>query len=335
MEKRVNFIILGIFVVGLFLAIIGVTLWLSDYADNANYKYYVVNTKDSVSGVNIKAPVKFRGVAVGEAQDIFINPKNSEEVSIIIQVKYSTPIKEDTYAIIEPQGITGLSYIQLEGGSNNSPLLETSKDKMGVIRARASFFTQINTTFRVIGEKSEEVLTSANKVMVKADKVLSEKNIKNVEILLENSAKISTSMANLAQTIDKQRKGIEEIIKKAKVVEDATLSAANKVGQMSDTITQAVESTGIETMQKMSNAADSVKKIMKDMEKKLDEGVFDIKDATKELTEPTNEALNQLNILLIQTEQLVEQLKQSPSDILYKYSTQKPGPGEKNIGANK
>lgn len=335
MEKRVNFIILGVFVVGLFLAIIGVTLWLNDYSDNTNYKYYIVNTKDSVSGMNIKAPVKLRGVLVGEVQDIFINPKNSEEVSIVIQVKHSTPIKEDTYAIIEPQGITGLSFLQLEGGSNSSADLKTSKNKMGVITAKASFFTQLNTTFRVIGEKTEEALTSANKIMQKADKVLNDKNIKNIQLLLDNSAKISTSMANLANSLDRQQKDIQQIIQKAKVAEDATISAANKVGNMSDTITLAVEGTGVETMQKMSSAADSVKKIMNDMEQKLDEGVFDLKDATKELTEPTNEALNQLNMLLIQTEQLVEQLKQSPSDILYKYSTQKPGPGEKSQGAKR
>lgn len=335
MEKKVNFIILGVFVVGLFLSIIAVTIWLSDYSDNSNYKYYIVNTKDSVSGVNIKAPVKFRGVAVGEVKDIYINPKNSEEVSIVIQVKYSTPIKSDTYAIIEPQGITGLSFLQLEGGSNSSDELKTSNDKMGVIMAKASFFTQLNTTFRVIGERSEEVLISANKLIEKADKVLNDKNIKNIELLLENSAKISTSMANLANSLDRQKRDIQQIIQKAKLAEDATISAANRVGNMSDAITLAVEGTGIETMQKMSSAADSVKKIMNDMEQKLGEGVFDLKDATKELTEPTNEALNQLNILLIQTEQLIEQLKQSPSDILYKYSTQKPGPGEKNQGANR
>ncbi len=322
MEKKVNFVILGVFMMGLFLSAIVIILWLNNYSSDEKYKYFKVNTKDSVSGISIKAPVKYRGVAIGEVEDIFINPNNSEEVSIKIKVKYSSPIKEDTYAVIEPQGITGLSYIQLEGGSNSSPLLKTSKENLGIIQAKASFFTQINTTLRVIGEKSEKLLDNANRV-------LSEKNIKNIEHILDNTAKISSSLEKLTAKLEKHSKNFEKIIKNANKVEMATISAAKRVSAMSNTISNAVETTGVSTMVKMSVAADSLRSTMDKIGKKMDDGLFDVQSAAREITVPLNQSLQRLDAALTETESLVEQLKHSPSDILYKHSNQKLGPGEK------
>lgn len=322
MEKRVNFIILGVFIIGLFVAIVGTVLWLSDYGKDKSYKYYLVNTKDSVSGLNIQAPVKFRGVEVGQVSNIAINMHNSEEVSITIKVKPSTPIKEDTYAIIEPQGITGLSFLQLEGGSNTSKLLSTSEDDMAVIKSKASIFSQVNTTFRSIAQKLEATLTSINSL-------INEKNSKNVSIILENTAKASKTLADITDTIDGQKKVIESIIKNAQKVEIAAVNSVKKMGEMSQTINTAVQNGGIDMIEKISVAADSVKSLMDKTSGKLNDGLLDVKGATKGLIGPLNQTLNELDVLLNRTGKFVEQLKQSPSDILYKYSTQKPGPGEK------
>ena len=87
-------------------------LWLGNYSDKGTFKFYRVATKESVSGLNEKAPVKLRGVQIGEVRTITINPKNAEEVLVTIRVQDDAPIKEDTYAAIEAQGITGLSFIQ-------------------------------------------------------------------------------------------------------------------------------------------------------------------------------------------------------------------------------
>ncbi len=315
MEKRGNFIALGFFMVCIFLAGIGVILWLNNYSNSDNYKHFMVNTKDSVSGISKKAPVKYRGVVIGEVVEVFINPLNSEEVSIKIRVKSSSPIKEDTYAIIEPQGITGLSYIQLEGGSNASALLKTSSKKPAIIQARASFFTQLNTNLRGLGEKSTQMLDKANKI-------LSEKNIKNIEKILENTAQIS-------QKMQAQGKNIEQFINNANKIEIATLKATKQITKMSKIISRAVENDGLKAMKKMSDAADSVKITMDKAEKKMDEGMMDFKGATQSLTSPLNQTLQRLDILILQTQGLVEQLEKSPSDLLYKHSKQKLGPGEK------
>lgn len=75
----------------------------------------------------MKKPLSnFRGVQIGEVRTITINPKNAEEVLVTIRVQENAPIKENTYAVIEAQGITGLSFIQLQGGTNEAQDLKTS-----------------------------------------------------------------------------------------------------------------------------------------------------------------------------------------------------------------
>ncbi len=120
MENRVSYILIGLFVFILSFSTVGFILWLGKYAQGENYSYYKVVTTQGVSGLNPKAPVKLRGVSVGEVKDIYINHNNSEEVIVLIKVKEDTPIKEDTHALINLQGITGLSYIELEGGTHES-----------------------------------------------------------------------------------------------------------------------------------------------------------------------------------------------------------------------
>lgn len=331
MENRVNYILVGTFVIGLFLATLGLVLWMGKYSEHQVFKYYKVNTKDSISGLSEKAPVKLRGVAVGEVKKIEINTKNSEEVSITIQVKLSTPIKEDTYAMIEPQGITGLSFLQLSGGTNNSLDLNTSNDeeKMGIIPARASLFTRVDKTLEMISKKTEDVLTKTNEVMAKTNILLNDKNLKNLETTLENSAKLSQSLASLTNSIDAQKKRIDTILKQAIELENASIDVAKNMSEMSATIANSVKNVGVGMMEKMSKAADSVKKTMDNAEKKLNSGMLDIKSTAKEFLEPTNSAINELNLLLIQTEELIKQLQESPSDILYKQTKPKLAPGER------
>jgi len=53
-----------------------------------------------------------------------------------------------------------------------------------------------------------------------------------------------------------------------------------------------------------------------------------MRDASKESFERLNIVLNSIDETLIQTQNLIEDLNQSPSDILFKQKAIKKGPGE-------
>src|SRR3546814_15576497 len=50
-----------------------------------------------------------------------INPRNVEQVQVTLSVPAGTPIKADTVASLELEGITGVAYVQLSGGTQEAP----------------------------------------------------------------------------------------------------------------------------------------------------------------------------------------------------------------------
>lgn len=58
MENRLSYILVGAFIFVLLIAGIFSILWLGNYSDEGAFKFYKVATKESVSGLNEKAPVK-------------------------------------------------------------------------------------------------------------------------------------------------------------------------------------------------------------------------------------------------------------------------------------
>lgn len=323
MENRLSYILIGLFVMILLGAGVFSIVWLGNYSDKGNFKFYKVATKESVSGLNDKAPVKLRGVQVGEVRTISINPQNAEEVLVVIRVEEMTPIKEDTYALIEAQGITGLSYIQLQGGTNISADLKTGtrSEEYGIIHSHPSTFSRLDKTITSLSAKAEMIFE-------KADRILSEKNLENFATLLENSAKLSASTAKTLTLIESHQKEISQILKEAVVFEKTAIEAAKGVKEMSLSFTQAIDSTGIRTMNEMREASQSVKTVMGAMNEKIAKGSFDFDILVKENLIPLQSTLQELRLLSVETKALIEHLNDSPSDLFFKAGTINPAPNE-------
>ncbi|MDD2383352.1 MAG: MlaD family protein [Sulfurospirillaceae bacterium] len=324
MENRLSYILVGIFIFVLVIAGVLATLWLGHYSSEGVFKFYKVATKESVSGLNNKAPVKLKGVEIGEVRGISINPQNAEEVLVIIRVQDNAPIKEDTYALIEAQGITGLSYIELRGGSNESNALKTSTkiEEYGIIPSKPSTFSRLDKTLSSVSAKAEEIFDRANQI-------LSEKNLKNFETIMENSAKISESTSQTLANIEAQKKQINMILQNALKFEKSAIEASESIKTMSSSFTNAIDNTGIDTMVKMREAAQNISSVMLKLDAKVQKGTFDMDVLVKENLLPAQGALDELRILANETKELINNLKDSPSDLLFKAETINPAPNEK------
>ena len=118
MENKVNFALVGAFVLVLATALVGVVLWLaSGGAYQTQYERYDASVEESVSGLNPKAPVKYNGVDVGKVERIWLDPENPQRVKLRFQIERGTPIKVDTVATLKTQGLTGIAYVELSGGT--------------------------------------------------------------------------------------------------------------------------------------------------------------------------------------------------------------------------
>ncbi len=123
MNNRTSYILVGLFVLGLATAFVMTILWLGSGSAGSRFNTYIVLTTESVGGLSRDGVVKYRGVDVGRVRSIRLDPEDAERVRLELEIQEGTPIKQDTFASLEVRGLTGLAYINLEGGSRNSPPL--------------------------------------------------------------------------------------------------------------------------------------------------------------------------------------------------------------------
>ena len=61
--------------------------------------------------------MKFHGVDVGTVKAMALDPHNPRLVQVDVRLRKDAPVKTDTRASLKLKGITGVVYIELNGGS--------------------------------------------------------------------------------------------------------------------------------------------------------------------------------------------------------------------------
>ncbi len=226
MDEKVNFAVVGAFVLVLGAALIGGVLWLSSGESyRAVYDVYLTYMEESVSGLNLNAPVRYRGVEVGRVQKIMLAPENVEQVQLTLSIERGTPVKTDTVAVLQTQGLTGLAFVELTGGSRDAPALQKHAGaEYPVITAEPSRLTRLDsavtsllTNLNRASENFNALLDENNRRMVKntlADiehlsramatrSTAIESSLTNAARTMENTARLSDELPQLAQRIQR------------------------------------------------------------------------------------------------------------------------------------
>lgn len=118
MENRAHALIAGIFLLLLGAALAGAAVWFQ--GDTVERVNYTVVSRTGVSGLNLKAPVKLRGVPVGKVEAVGFDPDDPQQILVTISVDKAAPVTTGTYAQLGLQGVTGLSFIALESTAGGS-----------------------------------------------------------------------------------------------------------------------------------------------------------------------------------------------------------------------
>jgi phospholipid/cholesterol/gamma-HCH transport system substrate-binding protein len=196
MESKVNYTIVGLFVVILTAAIIFSIIWLSSGISEILYKTYQVNMNESVNGLTLGSEVKFNGIDVGTVEEMNFNPKNPQQVILLLNVEQTTPITQSTYATLSLQGITGNSYIDLRTtGDDNRPLKRLPGEEYPIIKSRPSFFYQLQNSLG-------NLINNFNDMSVSIKKLLNDGNLQSVHDSLVNIKQFTGTIANDSKQID-------------------------------------------------------------------------------------------------------------------------------------
>ncbi|MFB6262175.1 MAG: MlaD family protein [Bradymonadaceae bacterium] len=153
---------------------------------------YYIEFSESVSGLQPGAPVKQRGVRVGYVDRIRVVPDNVELVEVVVKVNPGTPVKKDTTAYMASQGITGLKFIELRGGSKESKQLPPG----GKIEAGTSRLRELTGRAEDISLKFESLLNNLLELTRK-------ENREEIEKILKTAEKSTAEVGRAAEELDK------------------------------------------------------------------------------------------------------------------------------------
>jgi phospholipid/cholesterol/gamma-HCH transport system substrate-binding protein len=307
MYSKVNYTLIGIFVMLLTAGMIFFAFWLGNSGFKDEYDLYLLRMKESVSGLSKDSSVKLKGVDIGTVSDIRVNPKNIEEIDIILKIKKGIPIKEDMRATISMFGLTGLSFVEIEGGSNESSTLQPSEGKMPVIKAGASVLNRLETNLGTLSDKMVAVLE-------RGEKVLSDENLQNFSALLDHSNQIAARGTGVEEKLMSTLDEAEGALREFRV-------SFAELSKHYDALAVDLHKDIKPTVKKLDKMIVSTEKLVEKIFQTVNRGDYNM----QKIMQPT---MNDIRELSAQIDALTRQLRHSPSDILYKSATPRRGPGE-------
>jgi phospholipid/cholesterol/gamma-HCH transport system substrate-binding protein len=311
METKVNYAVVGAFVLVLGALLVAGVLWLAAGGMlQKKYDPYLAVENESVAGLNLNAPVKYNGVDVGKVEVIRLDPENPERVILRFAIERGTPIKTDTVAILKTQGLTGITYVELSGGARNSPLLRVvAGNECPVIRTEPS-----------LGARLENVLTS---VLAKLD---STSNNINAILSDENQAAFKNALADIASvahTIALRNAALDAGMTDAA----RTLKNTSHASAQLDPVIKRIESSAA-AVEKMGNEVALAGKTVNSIG-------ADVKRFTAETMPELERLLGELSVLATSLRRLSEQTERNPASLLFGRRPVPEGPGEGSKGAKK
>jgi phospholipid/cholesterol/gamma-HCH transport system substrate-binding protein len=190
METRASYIIVGCFVLSFIVGIVGSVIWLAGIDSSQQVTTYHILFDGSVTGLRNGNPVRYRGVPVGLVTDIRISPENVEQVLVAIEVPEETPIKEDAEATLEYQGITGIGFIQIIGGTQGADKLSPD------IGQRFAIIPSKPSQIQEVIEQAPELINRFIGLVDRASEILNGENQQNLAGTLANINRFSTALAD-------------------------------------------------------------------------------------------------------------------------------------------
>jgi len=319
MNAKTNYTMVGLFVVFSVIAIFVFVIWLIRPTDKEALVNYEIYFTESVSGLNIDSPVKYRGVTIGKVISMEINDDNVEEIVVDISVKKSAPIKIDTVATLKSQGITGLNYIDLSKGSREAERLIALDGEVAEIDSAPSLLVKLQEQVGSVSDNLSKTL-HATQVLLRE----------------ENQEEITRVIAHLANTLEKIDHAMtKESTQDFQRLLHSTNATFEKIDKTMPKIDALIERTMLfeqrfeDVLQSYAKNIDKVGQSMQVFEERNANGDYSVKEGVQEPMKEFGITMREMQATLNEINQLLSRYSDSPSDLFFKSEEEDLGPGEK------
>ena len=169
---------------GIAMALVAV-IWLGMSHFFEKTHTYVTYFNESVQGLDVDSPVKYRGVAIGRVGSIAVAP-DSKLIEVTLVIESGQKLSSDTVAQLKAVGITGSMFVELDRRKPGDPegfvpSVSSFPFKYEVVPSRASNISELlrgidevlnhikMLDLKGISDKMKYTLDHVNRVMADAD----------------------------------------------------------------------------------------------------------------------------------------------------------------------
>jgi phospholipid/cholesterol/gamma-HCH transport system substrate-binding protein len=218
METRANYILIGIFTLLGFFGLLAFLLWFARVELDRQFAYFDVNF-DSVSGLSRASDVRFSGLPVGQVVNVALSPDGDGTVRVRIEIAADVPVRTDSVATIEAQGVTGVSFVGISAGSPDAPLLTAEPGEpipqieagRSVLQSLTEDAPQILTEVLSLVQDLRDLIGGENQDRI--DNILTniEGATENFAIALDDFSVVTASVSGFAVEISRFNATLDEL----------------------------------------------------------------------------------------------------------------------------
>ncbi len=300
MERDAHYAAVGIATVALLAALAVFTIWLARLQFNDDYDVYDIVFYGPVRGLSEGGEVHFNGIRVGEVTDLNLDPNKGDQVIARIRVDGTTPVRVSSRAQLEPQGITGLNYIQITAGDANSAILKTQypDNVIPVIQSQPSPIAELLSGSGTVLAQTVDALNRINRV-------LSDDNVRSFSTSLKNVESLTAEL--------EARKGMFEQLEQALTKANAAVGEYQALGVSARRL---VETDGASAVANINKAAEEARGAIATINRTAEGVEGPLTDFTATGLPQLQQSIQGLEDATRSLEGLVDEVRASPRDFI-------------------
>jgi phospholipid/cholesterol/gamma-HCH transport system substrate-binding protein len=301
METRAHHVLIGLFTVIVVTAALLFGLWLAKTSTDQAFQDYEVVFNEAVTGLSQGAAVQYNGIKVGDVTRLKLDPADPRRVPARIRLSADTQVKQNTHAKLALTGLTGLSIIQLSGGSPQSAALRGHDGHVGVIIATPSPLTKL-----LAG--GEDLMLNINEVVAKASQLLSDDNVQHINNTL-------THLDQMTGAVAEQRDDIRQLLQQLALASRNANATLTQTGELVRNANGFIKGPGNAAVESMQASMASLQRATANIDRLLDDNRDGLNNGMRGLSE-IGPALVELRKTLESLQGISRKLDDNPSGYL-------------------
>jgi phospholipid/cholesterol/gamma-HCH transport system substrate-binding protein len=310
MEKNANYALVGLSSLILFIGLVIFVVWLARVSFSHEYDLYDIVFDGPVRGLNQGGEVHFNGIKVGEVTRIALDRTNPSRVIARARVTSDVPIRIDSFATLEPQGITGVNYVQITAGTPSKPLLkvvEKAKCQSKGLSECIPILKSQRSALSDLLEGGGTVLTRTIEALDRVNRVLSDQNIKTFGAALSDAQAVTAEVRERKAIVGDAQKLIQDL--------DTATQHADGILQSTQGL---VDGDAKRSLKSIADAADEAKATAHDLRGMVDKLQGPTADFANNGLPQITAAVVELQRAAESLQRLVNEIQRSPSGALGK-----------------